>query len=208
MKGTPLLHHSDEKTLLKQVQQGKTQAFNLLVEKYQSRLYHHILGNIRNPETAKDLCQETWIKAFRAINTFRGDSVFSSWLYRIAENVCIDFLRRQKAFYDIDSLHVIDERCIIGTHPDPYELLQKQELRQILHDAIAQLTLPRKRVFLLYYVENLSVKEIAKQTERSEGTIKSHLRNARLQLQELLTPYLKNEDNLHLSSHFREHQKS
>ena len=194
MKGTPLLHHSDEKTLLKHVQQGKTEGFNLLVEKYQSRLYHHILGNIRNPETAKDLCQETWIKAFRAINTFRGDSVFSSWLYRIAENVCIDFLRRQKAFYDIDSLHTVAERCIIGTHPDPCELLQKQELRRILHDAIAQLTLPRKRVFLLYYVENLSIKEIAEQTERSEGTIKSHLRNARLQLQELLTPYLKNEN--------------
>ncbi len=189
MKGTPLLPHSDEKTLLKHVQRGKTEAFSLLVEKYQSCLYHHILRNIRNPETAKDLCQETWMKAFRAINTFRGDSAFSSWLYRIAENVCIDHFRRQKHYNAIEPLHTIDERCITDTYHSPCEDLERQELREHLRAAIQHLTPIRKKVFHLYYVQELSIKAIAQQIGRSEGTIKTHLRNARLQLREYLTPY-------------------
>ena len=132
------------------------------------------------------------MKAFRAINTFRGDSAFSSWLYRIAENVCIDFFRKQKAAYDIAPLHTVEETQIAKTHPDPAELLTRSELRQQLHDAIAALTPSRKRVFLLYYFEELSIKAIVTHTGRSEGTVKTHLRNARLQLSERLTPYLKN----------------
>ncbi len=68
---------------------------------------------------------------------------------------------RQKALFHIDSLHTIDQRCIAMFHPDPCELLQQQELRQHLHAAIETLTPPRKRVFFLYYIEELSIKDIA-----------------------------------------------
>lgn len=108
----------------------------------------------------------------RAINSYRGTAAFSSWLYRIAENVCIDFFRRQK--YHTEPLHLIDDA----------------ELREHLQSAIEHLTPIRRRVFLLYYHHELPIKAIATQIRRSEGTIKSHLRNARRQLQELLTPYL------------------
>jgi RNA polymerase sigma-70 factor (ECF subfamily) len=145
-------------------------------------------------EVAKDLTQETWLKAFRGINTFRGDAAFSSWIYRIAENVCIDFFRKQKVANSIEPLHTVDEHRITDTHPDPSERLQTQELRQILHKALEYLTQSRKEVFLLYYVQDLSIKTIAKRLKRSEGTVKTHLRNARLQLQEHLNPYLRNED--------------
>ena len=183
----------DEYTLIERIQHGDTEAFNPLVQKYHSKIYTHIFGRIKNAETAKDLTQETWIKAFRAINTFSADASFYSWLYRIAENVCIDFFRKQKAAYDIAPLHTVAETQIEKTYPDPGELLTRSELRQYLHDAIAALTPSRKRVFLLYYFEELSIKAIATHTGRSEGTVKTHLRNARLQLQELLTPYLKNQ---------------
>lgn len=152
-----------------------------------------MLGHVKNVETAKDLTQETWLKAFRSINTFRGDAAFSSWIYRIAENVCIDFLRKQKATDNIAPLHTVDEYYILDTHPDPGDTLQQQELRHLLHETIAELTPSRKRVFLLYYVEELSIKAIAARINRSEGTVKTHLRNARCQLQELFTPYLKNQ---------------
>ena len=192
MKGDTRLPHFDERHFIERIQHGDTEAFNPLVQKYHPKIYTHIFGRIKNAETAKDLTQETWIKAFRAINTFRADASFSSWLYRIAENVCIDFFRKQKAAYDIAPLHTVAETQIEKTYPDPAELLTRSELRQYLHDAIAALTPSRKRVFLLYYFEELSIKAIATHTGRSEGTVKTHLRNARLQLRECLTPYLKN----------------
>lgn len=182
----------DEKHLIERTQHGDTEAFTPLVTTYQSRLYTHILGRIKDTETAKDLTQETWIKAFRAINTFRADASFYSWLYRIAENVCIDYHRKQKVARIIEPIQDINERRIIDTHPCPSHNIERQELRHHLQEAVARLTPTRKRVFLLYYIHEMPIKTIATCVKRSEGTIKTHLRNARLQLRECLTPYLKN----------------
>ena len=153
------------------------------------------MRRVKDTETAKDLTQETWLKAFRAINTFRADASFYSWLYRIAENVCIDYYRKRKAPHIIEPIHDIDERRIKDTHPCPSQDITRQELRQQLREAVEHLTPTRKRVFLLYYVHEMPVKTIATHLKRSEGTIKTHLRNARLQLRELLTPYLQNRDS-------------
>lgn len=182
----------DEKQLITRTKQGDTDAFNPLVIKYQPRIYAFIQKQVKDPETAKDLMQETWLKAFRAIKMFRADSAFSSWLYRIAENVCIDYFRKQQKAHDIEPWHTVDERRIPQTHSDPCRDLERQELRVYLRAASQRLTDTRKQVFLLYYDQDLSIKQIATRLNRSEGTIKSHLRNARLQLQESLTPYLKN----------------
>ena len=158
------------------------------------KIYTHIFGRIKNAETAKDLTQETWIKAFHGINTFRSDAAFSSWLYRIAENVCIDYYRKQKASHVIEIIHGIDECRITETHSCPSEDIERQELQQYLHDAVKYLTPIRKHVFLLHYIHEMPVKvSIAVILKRSEGTVKTHLRNARLQLQEYLTPYLENQ---------------
>jgi RNA polymerase sigma-70 factor (ECF subfamily) len=177
----------NEKQLIMRTQHGDSEAFNPLVVKYQPPIYNHIHGRVKNTETAKDLAQETWLKAFRSINTFRGASAFSSWLYRIAENVCIDFFRKQK--HDTEPLHTVDECRIIDTLPCPSRDILRQELREHLRVAIQQLTPLRKQVFLLYYHQGLPIKNIAIRLKRSEGTIKSHLRNARLQLREHLTPF-------------------
>ena len=189
-----MLFDFDERSLIRRTQNGNAEAFNALVRKYHPRLYTHIRERVKDVETAKDLTQETWLKAFRAIGTFRGASAFSSWLYRIAENVCIDFFRKQKVSRNtIEPLHTIDERNITDTHPSPCQNVERQELRFYLRAAIQRLTQTRKQVFLLYYAQDLSIKQIAIRLKKSEGTIKSHLRNARLQLQESLTPYLKNQ---------------
>lgn len=193
MKGDTRLPHFNERYFIERTQHGDTEAFTPLVTTYQSRLYTHILGRIKDVETAKDLTQETWIKAFRAINTFRADASFYSWLYRIAENVCIDYHRKQKVAHTIEPIQDINERRIIDTHPCPSHNIERQELRHHLQEAVARLTPPRKRVFLLYYIHEMPIKTIATCMKRSEGTIKTHLRNARLQLRERLTPYLKNQ---------------
>ena len=177
----------DEKHLIERTQAGDPEAFSPLVKKYQSRLYTHITRRVTDAEVAKDLTQETWLKAFRAINTFRAESAFSSWVYRIAENVCIDHFRKQK--HNTEPLHLIEERRVTQTHPCPSREVERAELRKHLRAAIQQLTPLRKQVFLLYYAQDLSIKQIATCLNRSEGTIKSHLRNARLQLREHLTPF-------------------
>jgi RNA polymerase sigma-70 factor (ECF subfamily) len=182
----------NEKYLIKRTQNGDSEAFNPLVRKYDSKIYVYICGRIKSAETAKDLTQETWLKAFRAIHTFRGDAAFSSWVYRIAENICIDFFRKQQNAHAIDPLHIIDECRLVDTCPAPCRYLEQQELRAHLQAAIQHLPSMRKQVFRLYYEEELPIKAIAARLKRSEGTIKSHLRNARLSLQERLTPYLKN----------------
>ncbi len=181
----------DEKHLIERTQSGDPEAFTPLVGKYQDRLYGHINGRVTDPELAKDLTQETWLRAFRAISSFRGDSAFYSYLYRIAENVCTDHFRRQK--YNTEPLHLIDENRITETVPCPSQDVERAELREHLQKALTALTPIRRRVFLLYYHDELPIKAIAAEIGRSEGTIKSHLRNARLQLQEFLIPYLRNQ---------------
>ena len=186
--------HFDERHFIERTQHGDTEAFTPLVTTYQSRLYTHILGRIKDAETAKDLTQETWIKAFRAINTFRADASFYSWLYRIAENICIDYYRKRKVASIVEPIYDIDERRITDTHTCPSQDITRQELRQQLQEAVNHLSPTRKSVFLLYYIHEMPIKTIATRMKRSEGTIKTHLRNARLQLRELLTPYLRNQD--------------
>ena len=174
------LHH------IKRTQTGDRETFGCLVSKYHDRLYIHILGRVKNTETAKDLTQETWLKAFRAIQTFRGDAAFYSWLYRIAENVITDHYRKQK-HRDTEPLHLIDEHRITERDTCPSQDLLRKELRIHLKNALDRLSTPRKQVFVLYYLHELPIKAIAERLNRSEGTIKSHLRNARLQLQAVLT---------------------
>ncbi len=183
----------DDKHLITRTQKGDPEAFSPLVSKYHPRLYTHIHGRVGDIEVAKDLVQEVWLRAYRAIKNFRGDSAFSSWLYRIAENVCIDYFRQQK-HRDTEPLHAISEHRITATHPCPSQELERAELRQQLRAAIAELPLLRRRVFCLYYHHDLPIKAIAHRLSKSEGTVKTHLRNARLHLQAHLTPYLKNED--------------
>ena len=182
----------DEAALITRTQQGDPEAFTPLVRKYQPKLYTHIHRRVKDVEVAKDLTQQTWLQVFRGIKTFRGASAFSSWLYRIAENVCLDFFRKQNAQNEFEPLHTIPERHIPETHPCPSLAVERQELRAQLQSCIETLTPIRKQVFRLYYGEDLSIKAIAALLKRSEGTIKTHLRHARLQLRELLTPYLRN----------------
>ena len=99
--------------------------YNPLVWKYQHRVYTCLRKQVKDSETAKDLCQETFLKAFIGINTFRGKSTFYSWIYRIAQNVCIDFLHKQKVEHDLVPLHTVDEHCITDRHPDPCDTLQR-----------------------------------------------------------------------------------
>ena len=177
---------TNETDLITHTQAGDPEAFSPLVRKYQARLFNHIKGRVKDTELAKDLCQEVWLKAYRGIETFRCESSFYAWVYRIAENVIIDFFRKQK--HDTEPLHLIDEDRITATGACPSVSVLRAECRSRLREAIRDLPPMRLRVFCLYYQE-LPIKAIASRLNRSEGTIKTHLRNARHQLQDRLKPY-------------------
>ena len=183
-----------EKELLLLTQQGDTEAFNPLVTKYQHRIYSLIYRQVHNTETAKDLTQDTFVKAYSAIREFKGDAACYTWLYRIAQNVCIDFFRRQQARAKTFSPEEVDDTLHgTNTHPSPCQLMEQKELRAILRTAQQHLPPMRKKVFTLRYQEELPIKAIAKRLGKSEGTIKTHISKAKSQLRELLRPYLQNE---------------
>lgn len=192
---TPL--STDEKELVERFQNGEQEAFNELVIKYQGKIYNLVYKYVSNSETAKDLSQEIFIKAFRALPHFKRQSAFYSWLYRIAINLCIDFIRQQKrgqtlSFEDLTT-GGNDGMVFNDVSPLPPDQLETKELGQIIGQAVQQLPPKQQRVFNLRYQDGLQLKEIAAQLDRSEGTIKAHLHHAHKRLQTLLVPYLKNE---------------
>ena len=188
---------TDERELVERFQNGEQEVFNELVIRYQGKIYNLVYKYVSNSETAKDLSQEIFIKAFRALPNFKRQSAFYSWLYRIAINLCIDFIRQQKrgralSFEDLTA-GGNDEMVFNDVGPLPPDQLETKELGHIIGQAVQQLPPKQQRVFNLRYQDGLQLKEIAAQLDRSEGTIKAHLHHAHKRLQTLLVPYLKNE---------------
>ena len=191
------LEQIDEDALVNQFQNGDTEAFNPLVLKYQKKIYNLMYQRVRDQETAKDLCQEVFLKAFNALPNFKGGSAFYSWIYRIAINCSIDFQRQRNRdkVLTFEELPVeVDEVLrMTDAHPSPERLLDEKELGLIIRKAVKKLPPGQRRVFNLRHRRELAIKEIAALLNRSEGTVKAHLHHAHRQLQGMLLPYLRNE---------------
>ena len=187
-----------EYALIDRFQCGERSVFNELIVRYQGRIYSLVYKHVSNPETAKDLCQEIFIKAYQALPNFKQESAFYSWIYRIAINRCIDFIRQQNrnrtvSFDDLNPTIAENELIFNDSRPRPPDQAESSELGQIIGKAVSQLPPGQQRVFNLRYHEGLQLKEIAARLDRSEGTIKAHLHHAHRRLQTLLRPYLQNE---------------
>ena len=191
------LNHLDEQELVARVQKGDAEAFNPLVYKYQEKIYNLIYRKVQDREIAKDLCQEVFLKAWQALPNFKGQSLFYSWLYQIAVNRSIDFLRKQNRRHVIGfeelPQNADDILQMTEVQPSPCALLEKKELEQIIRKATHQLPLIQRSAFYLRHWEGLPIKEIASRLGKSENTVKTYLYHARRKLQSLLLPYLRNE---------------
>ncbi|MCG9127404.1 sigma-70 family RNA polymerase sigma factor [Candidatus Poribacteria bacterium] len=195
MLSTNELDSIDEITLVTRFQNGDTSAFNTLVLKYQDQIAKLIYKYVKDVEATKDLSQEVFLKAYKALPRFKHDSAFYSWLYRIAENCCIDFQRKQKRRqnYLYDELPKTPEECLLfGSFPSPSHFVEMEELGDMITKAITHLPPKQQEVFKLRYDQKLLMKEIALHINRSEGTVKTHLHKAHRKLRELLRPYLEN----------------
>lgn len=187
----------EEKELILRIQKGDTEAFNPIVTKYQQKIYNLIYQRVRDRETAKDICQEVFIKAWQALPNFKGQSAFYSWLYRIAVNCSIDFIRKQnrRCVLSWEELQQNTDEIIKVTQKQSSisQILEKKEFSDILGKAVRQLPTNQRRVFYLRYGEELRIKDIASRLDKSEGTIKTHLHHAHRKIRDMLRPYLQNE---------------
>jgi RNA polymerase sigma-70 factor (ECF subfamily) len=155
---------------------------------------YHMTGNHEN---ANDLTQEAFIKGYKNIHKFKGDSSFYTWIYRVAVNHTINFLKRhrgphyQVSLNDPDSTIENDPDFIAATSGDgPTRAVALNELQEALNEALQKLSEPHRMVVTLYDIEGLSHGEIAKIMKCSEGTVRSRLFYARQQLQKLLKDWL------------------
>lgn len=174
------------------VAQGDAAAYRGLVERYQSRIYGVCYGMVRNSEDARDMAQEAFVKAFRNIDKFRFGSSFYHWLCRIAVNVSIDLLRRQKVrraeeFDEGRGARESGGGFHYGHHrDDPRRELERKGLRARISAALDTLPAEQRQVLVLREMEGLSYKEIADVMGIPEGTVMSRLFYARKKMQAML----------------------
>ena len=189
--------HINENELVKQVQSGDTEAFNPLILKYEKKIYNLIYQRVGNRETAQDLCQEVFLKAWRALPNFKNQSIFYTWIYKIAVNCTIDYIRKRKRqfVYTCEELPENPDNVlpILQTQLSPCQILEMEELGYIIRKTVHQLPPQQQRVFRLHYFDEIPIKEIAVCINKTEGTIKAHLHQARRNLRNMLLPYLQNE---------------
>jgi len=187
----------DDRILVSRAQAGDYTAFDILIQRYQERVYATVYHMTSNHEDANDLTQEAFIKAHKALGSFKGDSSFFTWVYRIAVNKTINFLKSRKnkihlslndldfnAEHDPDLVAFVSEKT-------PRRDAGLSELQEKLNEAMQRLSDVHRLVVTLHDVQGLSHEEISKIMDCNTGTVRSRLFYARQQLQGYLSDYLK-----------------
>lgn len=186
-----------EADVVKLARRGDLAAYDELVRRYQQRIYATIYHMTANHEDANDLAQEAFIKAYSALKSFKGGSSFYTWLYRIAVNKTINFLKQRKNKFHL-SLNDIDfnaehdpDLMALVSHKTPNRDVGLNELQKKLNEALLKLSEPHRIVVVLHDVQGQSHEEIAEIMECNVGTVRSRLFYARQQLQGYLAEYIK-----------------
>jgi RNA polymerase sigma-70 factor (ECF subfamily) len=183
---------SAEKNLIELSAKGNVEAFETLVQAHQKRVYNIALRMTKDPDDAQELSQDALVRAFVAIKKFRGESSFSTWLYRITMNVCTDFLRKRNK-----AVVVSLEQGAAGNEnynpvqlpeksPGPDELTEKKQLKEMVKQAMDLLSVEHRQVLILRDLMDLTYKDIANTLNVNEGTIKSRINRARDALKHII----------------------
>jgi RNA polymerase sigma-70 factor, ECF subfamily len=182
----------NERILLEKAKNGDVQAFELLVEGYQKKVFNVALRMMGNYDDAGEIAQEAFIRVFKSIKSFKEESTFSTWIYRITTNICLDELRKRKnkKIISIDEDIRFEDgeakRQIEDFKPTPDVIAEKNEIKKIVTDAINSLSEEHRLVLVMRDIQGFSYEEIAKITKCPEGTVKSRINRARQALKEIL----------------------
>jgi RNA polymerase sigma-70 factor (ECF subfamily) len=186
-----------DKQLIERVKKGEKAAYDLLVLKYQQRIVNLVSRFVRNQSDALDVTQEAFIKAYRALPNFRGESAFYTWLYRIAVNTAKNHLAVQSRRpsgnnYDVSEIEQIEGADALKEQATPESLLLRDELQATVLKAIEDLPEDLKTAIMLREIEGLSYEEIASVMECPIGTVRSRIFRAREAIESEMKPLLEN----------------
>ena len=178
--------------LVRRAKRGDYRAFDLLVLKYQSRLVSIAFKYVKEIQLAEDISQEAFIKAYKAIDSFREESAFYTWLYRITANTAKNYLvskgrRRESSISELSTLENEDQ-FVVASHDSPDEILLAQELRNTLFNAVSSLPEDTRTALSLREFEGLNYEEIAKIMNCPVGTVRSRIFRGREALEDLISP--------------------
>lgn len=164
---------------------GNVNDYAFLVEKYKHMVFTLTIRIVKNREEAEEVSQDVFVKAYKNLKNFKGDSKFSTWIYKIAYYASLDVLKRNKRQISSENIDAIKERDL-GNTDDSLKLLHDRERKQIINDALLKLKEDERVIITLYYFEELPIKEISKVVDLSEDNIKIKLFRSRKKLVELL----------------------
>lgn len=189
------MQRTTDQQLIDRALNGDTVAYGTLVEKYQGYVYTIVLRMVKVKEEAEEVAQDTFIKAFDSLSSFRGESKFSSWLYSIAYRKALDQLRKNKRHKASELIEEITEGEM-GKSENAHQQLEAKERSAQIQECIMKLPEVEAALITLYYFEEQSVKEIAKITKLSEDNIKVKLHRSRKKmfslLEHLISPEIPN----------------
>ena len=197
----------NERELVAKAQSGDFEAFIELVDTHKGKVYAMVRRLAGNEQDAEDIMQDTLLKAIDKIGQFRGDASFGTWLYSIALNQARAQFSKGKQT-DLKQIEdYLPMQTIAGSHEDiglfdwqdPHQALESQQLRGILNEVVAELPYKYREAFLLRYVEELPVKEVARLTKQSAASAKSRILRARLALRDKLSKIFEEEYGKELS---------
>ena len=191
---------TDDLTLVQRVKTGDQRAFKSLVERYQRKVYSIALGMLKDKEEARDVAQEAFIKVYKYLDHFKGDSSFYTWIYRITVNICIDVIRKRGSSkgehieFDETIANDTAEANIgaLGTRlgTNPQKSMLRKELAEKIQAALAEVPEKHRAILLLREVEGMSYEDLSRTLGIPKGTVMSRLFHARLKVQKILNEYL------------------
>jgi len=178
-----------EQNWIKSAQNGDQDAFEQLVRRYEKRVFALTLRMCRNPEDAAEAAQEAFLAAWQGLRFFRGDSSFSTWLYRLTSNACVDLMRREGRHWDAAGPSLDDGELNLDI-PDrtasPQEAAERSELRAQIEEGLRALSPEHREVLVLREMHQLSYEEIGAVLSLDLGTVKSRISRGRKQLRNFL----------------------
>jgi len=178
-----------EQKWIDSARKGDQDAFAELVRLYEKKVFALTARMCKNPEDAAEAAQEAFLAAWQGLPNFRGDAAFSTWLYRLASNACIDLLRREGRHQSAAGPSFNDEETgleVTDTAPTPAETLERKELRQQIELGLQSLSTEHRQVLILREIHQLSYDEISRILKLDTGTVKSRISRGRRQLRNFL----------------------
>lgn len=197
---TKAVAEQEDDELVVLCQKGDQQAFRVLICRYQNRVFNLCYRMLGNPDEAEEIAQEVFVKLYKSIGSFRGDSKFSTWLYRVTHNVCINQINylKRRHYYENRSLDLEPQDDspapqYAADAPDGEQDLMATELGAAIEEKLGMLAPEMREVIIMRDIEGMSYEEVAEALKVKIGTVKSRLHRGRSELQQLLKDYLEDE---------------